>query len=98
MRKSLPGVLNRAPGGAHLLADYPANGSALMTQLRESGTSEYPLCGQRTSIPGPSLLRFGGAAREPFCPACVQCDGRYASLYGIAQFGGFDGSIVALFP
>src|SRR5271154_4707559 len=35
-------------GDGHLLADYPANGSAHMTQGRERDISEYPLCVQRT--------------------------------------------------
>src|ERR1700738_90911 len=61
MRKSLPASSKSGASGAHLLADYPANGSALMTQLRESGTPEYPLCGQSTSAPGPSLLDLVGA-------------------------------------
>jgi hypothetical protein len=45
------------PGGGHLLADYPANGSALMTQLRERGFSEYLLCKQGASGPIAASLR-----------------------------------------
>src|SRR5437868_11972865 len=32
------------PRGGHLVAEYAANGSAQMTQLRETGGSGYPLC------------------------------------------------------
>jgi len=36
MRKALSSVLNRyGAADGHLLADYPANGSGHMTQLRE---------------------------------------------------------------
>jgi hypothetical protein len=41
--------------GGHLLADYPANGSAQMTQLREPNNSGYPLCND-TSAEVPALL------------------------------------------
>jgi hypothetical protein len=50
-------VLKPTPGrGGHLLADYPANGSAHITHLRERNISGYPLCGQCTSAREPSLL------------------------------------------
>ena len=36
-------VTQHTAGGGHLLADYPANGSALMTHLRDCHIWEYPL-------------------------------------------------------
>jgi hypothetical protein len=38
-----------ATDGRHLLADYRANGSTQIAQLRERDILEYPLCFQRGS-------------------------------------------------
>ncbi len=52
----------------HLLADYPANGSALVTKPRDRGLSEYLLCIQCISGAGRSYSPSCQlAAQELFC-------------------------------
>ena len=84
MRKLLPAFWSDAGGAGHLLADYPANGSGHMTQLREHGIFEYPLVHNALARGGYRYYHLARYAWEPFCPVCVECDGRDICFYGIA--------------
>src|SRR6202142_2752335 len=61
----------------HLVADYPANGSALMAKRRGHVFPEYLLCIQRTSQrPSECFYNRSRDVQEPFGFPVRRCDGR----------------------